>query len=205
MSMSLRVIVPPHPLISHWLTILRNPTTPEILYATGLEQLGTWLTYEALRDWIPSKKEQITTSTGTTECSIIDPNIPILAIPYLPAGLELYRGARNLIPNSNLCIGGPPKEIEENAGIIFYIDQITTGKNLLKDLNYLKDKEIDSRRIRVITALAANQGLKEIGEYIQDLNIYCACIDPELISESELSPGIGDPSLRIKTRVTSSV
>ena len=55
----------------------------------------------------------------------------------------------------------------------------------------------------LITALAANQGLKEIGENIQDFNIYCACIDPELISESELSPGIGDPSLRIKTRVTS--
>ena len=108
MSMSLRVIVPPHPLISHWLTILRDPTTPEILYETGLEQLGTWLTYEALRDWIPTKKEQLTTSTGTTECSIIDPSIPILAIPYLPAGLELYRGARNLIPNSSLCIGGLP-------------------------------------------------------------------------------------------------
>jgi len=65
-----------------------------------------------------------------------------LAIPYLPAGLELFRGARNLIPNSNLCIGGLPKKIEENAGIIFYIDQITTGKQLLKDLNYLKDKKI---------------------------------------------------------------
>ena len=77
-------------------------------------------------------------------------------------------------------------------------------KNLLKDLNHLKEKKIDGRRIRVITALAANQGLKEISENIQDLNIYCACIDPELISESELSPGIGDPSLRIKTRVTSS-
>ena len=74
----------------------------------------------------------------------------------------------------------------------------------LKDLNLLKDKNVDARRIRVITALTANQGLKEIGENIQDLNIYCACIDPELISESELSPGIGDPSLRIKTRVTSS-
>ena len=77
MSMSLRVIVPPHPLISHWLTILRNPTTPEILYATGLEQLGTWLTYEALRDWIPSKKEQVPTSSGTAECSIIDPKKPM--------------------------------------------------------------------------------------------------------------------------------
>ena len=203
MSMSLRVIVPPHPLISHWLTILRNPTTPEILYATGLEQLGTWLTYEALRDWIPKKKEQIDTSTGKTECTIIDPDIPILAIPYLPAGLELFRGARNLIPNSSLCIGGLPNEIDQNAGIIFYIDQITTGKMLLKDLKRLKDKKIDSRRIRVIAALTANPGLKEIGKNIQDLNIYCACIDPELISESELSPGIGDPSLRIKTRVTS--
>ena len=202
--MSLRVIVPPHPLISHWLTILRNPTTPEILYATGLEQLGTWLTYEALRDWIPNRKEQIDTSTGKTECTIIDPEIPILAIPYLPAGLELFRGARNLIPNSSLCIGGLPNEIDQNAGIIFYIDQITTGKMLLKDLKILKDKKIDSRRIRVIAALTANPGLKEIGKNIQDLNIYCACIDPELISESELSPGIGDPSLRIKTRVTSS-
>jgi len=202
--MSLRVIVPPHPLISHWLTILRNPTTPEILYATGLEQLGTWLTYEALRDWIPNRKEQIDTSTGKTECTIIDPEIPILAIPYLPAGLELFRGARNLIPNSSLCIGGLPNEIDQNAGIIFYIDQITTGKMLLKDLKRLKDKKIDSRRIRVIAALTANPGLKEIGKNIQDLNIYCACIDPELISDSELSPGIGDPSLRIKTRVTSS-
>jgi len=202
--MSLRVIVPPHPLISHWLTILRNPTTPEILYATGLEQLGTWLTYEALRDWIPNRKEQIDTSTGKTECTIIDPDIPILAIPYLPAGLELFRGARNLIPNSSLCIGGLPNEIDQNAGIIFYIDQITTGKMLLKDLKRLKDKKIDSRRIRVIAALTANPGLKEIGKNIQDLNIYCACIDPELISDSELSPGIGDPSLRIKTRVTSS-
>ena len=141
MSMSLRVIVPPHPLISHWLTILRDPTTPEILYETGLEQMGTWLTYEALRDWIPTKKEQLITQAGTTECSIIDPSIPILAIPYLPAGLELYRGARNLIPNSSLCIGGLPKHIDKNAGIIFYIDQITTGKKLLKDLNYLKDKK----------------------------------------------------------------
>ena len=202
--MSLRVIVPPHPLISHWLTILRNPTTPEILYATGLEQLGTWLTYEALRDWIPNRKEQIDTSTGKTECTIIDPDIPILAIPYLPAGLELFRGARNLIPNSILCIGGLPNEIDQNAGIIFYIDQITTGKMLLQELKKLKDKKIDSRRIRVIAALTANPGLKEIGNNIQDLNIYCACIDPELISDSELSPGIGDPSLRIKTRVTSS-
>ena len=202
MAMSLRVIVPPHSLISHWLTILRDPTTPEILYATALEQLGRWLTYEALRDWIPNKKETINSSTGIVECSIIDPTIPILAIPNLPAGLELFQGSRDLIPNANLCIGGLPKQIDQDAGIIFFVDQITTGKNLLKNLKTLKDSNVDSRRIRVITAIASSPGLKEIGENIQDLNIYCACIDPELISENEISPGIGKPSLRIKTRIT---
>ena len=49
MAMSLKVIVPPHPLLKHWLSILREKNTPNILYSTGYEQLGKWLTYEALR------------------------------------------------------------------------------------------------------------------------------------------------------------
>ena len=61
MAMTLHVVIPPHPLIGHWLSILRIDTTPPAIYATALEQLGKWLTYEALRDWIPIKKEKLTT------------------------------------------------------------------------------------------------------------------------------------------------
>ena len=50
MAMSLRVVVPPHPLIGHWLTMLRHRETPPALYATTLHELGRWLTSEALRD-----------------------------------------------------------------------------------------------------------------------------------------------------------
>ena len=78
----------------------------------------------------PSKKEQITTSTGTTECSIIDPNIPILAIPYLPAGLELYRGARNLIPNSNKEADIISKTFCKT--VIF--DRLKTSEKLIKQI-----------------------------------------------------------------------
>ena len=67
MAMSLKVIVPPHPLIKHWLSILREKNTPNILYSTGYEQLGKWLTYEALRDWLPYKKESIKTDNGEAE------------------------------------------------------------------------------------------------------------------------------------------
>ena len=64
MAMSLKVIVPPHPLIKHWLSILREKNTPDILYSTGYEQLGKWLTYEALRNWLPYKKEIVKTDNG---------------------------------------------------------------------------------------------------------------------------------------------
>ena len=109
MSMSLRVIVPPHPLINHWLTMLRNPLTPKVLYATGLEELGRWLTYEALRDWLPNREEDITTPNGLVKGTVIESRVPILAVPNLPGGLEMWQGGRDVLPNASLCIGGLPK------------------------------------------------------------------------------------------------
>ena len=47
MAKTLRVVVPPHPLIAHWLTVLRHAGTPAALFATGMEELGRWLSYEA--------------------------------------------------------------------------------------------------------------------------------------------------------------
>ena len=81
MAMTLHVVIPPHPLIGHWLSILRIDTTPPAIYATALEQLGKWLTYEALRDWIPNSKTEIQTERGIVEGVLIKSDIPILVIP----------------------------------------------------------------------------------------------------------------------------
>ena len=75
--MSLKVIVPPHPLIKHWLSILREKNTPNILYSTGYEQLGKWLTYEALRNWLPYKKEVVNTDNGHADGFFINNDYPI--------------------------------------------------------------------------------------------------------------------------------
>tara|TARA_Y100001968_G_scaffold94151_2_gene84597 strand:+ start:3010 stop:3627 length:618 start_codon:yes stop_codon:yes gene_type:complete len=204
MGMTLKIIVPPHPLIAHWLTILRSSSTPEALYALGLEQLGKWLTYEAIRDWLPYRKEEVETSNGKTEGTIIESRVPLLAIPNLPAGLQLWQGARDLLPNANLCLGGIPKKIIRNAGVILYIDEISTGENLIKEISLLKEQQIDSQRIKIITTLACSTGLKNIGESFGDLTIYSACIDPDLNDKGEISPGIGNPAKRINTRITTS-
>ncbi len=199
--MTLKVIVPPHPLIAHWLTVLRMSSTPPALYATGFEELGRWLTYEAVRDWLPNSKHEIKTFQTTTEGNLIEADIPLIVIPLLPCGLELWQGGRKVLPNSYLSLGGPPKDIKPKAGIIVFADQIASGERLSRVIDTIMKKNVESKRIRVITPLASNKGLTKIGEKFKDLIIYCGCIDPDLTEAGEISPGIGNPCLRLTTTI----
>jgi len=201
MPVKLKVVVPPHPLIAHWLTMLRNPVTPSPLYQKGFEELGRWLTYEALRDWLPYRKEEFETVRGKVTGNVIEFGIPLIAIASIPGGLELWTGGRDVLPNAKLCLGGIPDGIENNAGIILYSDQITTGELLLEKLDILVKQNVAAKRIRVICPIASSAGLKRIGELLPDLNIYCACIDDELFDKYEIIPGIGNTTERINTRI----
>ena len=203
MAMKLRIVVPPHPLIAHWLTMLRNAKTPAPLFATGLSELGKWLTYEAIRDWLPHRTEKIKTQTKQVEGQVVESNINILAIPINSGGYELWHGAREVLPNSNLCLNGIPKIIEKNAGLLIFIGEISDGETVVKILESLNLLKIEPKRIRIITALACSKGLAKIGGIAPDLNIYCACIDPELSEEGQIIPGIGNPSLRLNTIISS--
>ena len=200
MAMSLRVVVPPHPLIGHWLTMLRHRDTPPALYATGLQELGRWLTYEALRDWLPHRKERVPTIASETEGTVVEASVPLLAVPSLPCGLELWQGARSVLPDAALCLNGIPAEIEANAGVILFVDQVTDGKVVLRQLQQLKEQGIDGRRVRLITALCASPGLKLLGEEIPDLTLHTACIDETLNEDGQVEPGIGDPLRRLNLR-----
>ena len=198
--MSLRVVVPPHPLIGHWLTMLRHRDTPPALYATALQELGRWLTYEALREWLPHRKESVPTPLAETEGTVVEAAVPLVAIPALPAGLELWQGARSVLPDACLCLNGVPSEIEANAGVILFVDQIADGAAVLNQLRQLQSLGVDGRRLRLITALCSSPGLKLLGEEIPDLTLHTACIDAELDPEGRIKPGIGDPVRRLNLR-----
>ena len=76
MAKTLRVVVPPHPLIAHWLTVLRHQGTPAPLCRTAMEELGRWLTYEALRDWLPHRRDTVQTPLASTEGTVIEAGFP---------------------------------------------------------------------------------------------------------------------------------
>tara|TARA_Y100001970_G_scaffold288372_1_gene415482 strand:+ start:699 stop:1316 length:618 start_codon:yes stop_codon:yes gene_type:complete len=199
MAMSLKVIVPPHPLIKHWLSILREKNTPNVLYSTGYEQLGKWLTYEALRNWLPYKKEIINTENGNADGTFINHDYPIKVFAKMPEGLSLWIGSKDVIPNSTLSLGELPKKIDPNEGIIFYSDQITTKSKTIETLKELKELGVDSNRILLIVSICSNKGLNEIAKLFPNQVIYTSCIDEEDDKTKSLIPGIGNPLLRLST------
>jgi len=205
--MSLRVVVPPHPLIGHWLTLLRDRHTPPPLFASALAELGRWLTYEALRDWLPERGVTLETPLASTQGRVIDAAVPLLAVPVLRAGLGLWQGAQEVLPSAQVChvgleAGAPeaplswyldslPASIGERVGVLVFLPVLASGRTLLAVLERLEALGVSGARLRVVTSLAAAPGLRLLGERFEDLSIYCACIDPELDGEGRLLPGCG--------------
>jgi uracil phosphoribosyltransferase len=206
MAMSLRVVVPPHPLIGHWLTVLRDRHTPQPLYATATAELGRWLTYEALRDWLPHRTIAVETDLAAIEGQVVDTGIPLLALPLLNTGLGLWAGAQAVLPAAQVAhpmlaasggVHGLPAAISERAGVLLFIDQIASGQRLLSLLTALRELGVEGRRLRVVTALSASPGLKLLGEQCPELTLYTACIDAEVDAAGCVVPGIGPVAERL--------
>jgi len=220
MSKALRVVVPPHPLIGHWLTLLRDRDTPPALFSTAMAELGRWLTYEAIRDWIPYQRVRVNTPLASTEGTVVDGSVPMLTVPVLRAGLGLWEGARPVLPSAavghmgfrrdetsgeaHCYFDGLPATIAANAGVLVFEPMVATAGTLLQVLERLESRGVHGPRVRVISALAASPGLKRLGERYGDLTIYTGCIDAELDDQKRILPGLGDAGDRLYGEVQAS-
>lgn len=199
MVMALRVVVPPHPLIGHWLGVLRDRHTPAPLYATATAELGRWLSYEALRDWLPHRRIPVETPLGPVEADIVDASVPLLALPLLHEGLGLWNGAQSVVPTAKVMhlweeqgeIVGLGSSINPRCGVLVFTAQVAGGELLIDLLDRLAELGVQGDRLRVVTTLASGPGLKALGESHGHLTLYAAAIDPDLNEAGEIVPGIG--------------
>ncbi|GFQ07555.1 uracil phosphoribosyltransferase, partial [Phtheirospermum japonicum] len=174
------VFVPPHPLIKHWISVLRNEQTPCPIFRNALAELGRLLIYEASRDWLPTITGEIQSPLGPASVEFIDPREPISIVPILRAGLALAEHASSVLPATNtyhlgisrdeetlqpsVYLNKLPQNFPEGARVFVVDPMLATGGTVVTAIQLIKDRGVENKQIKVIAAVAAPPALQKLSE-----------------------------------------
>jgi uracil phosphoribosyltransferase len=208
MTLQLRVYVPEHPLIKHWLMVARDINTPSVLFKSALSELGRWLAYEAIRNWLPTVDTMV--QTPLTQCSgtFINPEIPMGIIPIMRAGLALLDEVQKVLPLASVyhlglvrnesslepsCyLNKLPEKFDEETRIVILEPMLATGGSIMLAMEEVTRRGVKPDFIRIISIVAAPPALRRLSENYPGLEIYTAMIDEGLNSKGYIVPGLGD-------------
>lgn len=195
-------------LIKHKMTILRDKKTGTKEFRELVNEIATFLCYEAMKD---VKLETVTIETPVTkmEAKILKEDEYVF-VPILRAGMGMLDGILSAIPNAKVGHIGMyrneetfepvnyffkvPKDMK-NKEVVLLDPMLATGGSAVDSINLLKEKGI--KKIKFLCVLAAPEGVKLLNEAHPDVEIYTACLDDHLNESKYIVPGLGDAGDRI--------
>ncbi|MBD1894754.1 uracil phosphoribosyltransferase [Coleofasciculus sp. FACHB-712] len=208
MTLQLRVYVPPHPLIKHWLAVARDAATPSVLFKSAMTELGRWLTYEATREWLPTIETTVQTPLAECPATFINPEVPLVVVPILRAGLGLLDGAQTLLPLASIyhiglvrdettlevsCyLNKLPERLDPQTRVLICDPMLATGGTMMRAIAELTQRGVDPALMRIISVVAAPPALQQLSVAYPGLVVYTAMIDEGLNSHGYIVPGLGD-------------
>jgi uracil phosphoribosyltransferase len=206
--MDSRVTVINHPLIQHKLSIMRDVNTGSKDFRELLEEIAMLMGYEVTRSF-QLEDVEITTPICTTSCKMLTGK-KVAIVPILRAGLGMVDGMLKLIPAAKVGHIGLyrdpetllpveyycklPSDIEERD-IIITDPMLATGGSATDAVNLLKKK--GAKNIKLMSLIAAPEGIEAVLKAHPDIEIYTANIDEKLNDHGYIVPGLGDAGDRI--------
>jgi len=206
MSASIHVVS--HPLVQHKLTRLRQSETMPSEFRVLMRDVGMLLLYEATRD-LPLRDVQIQTPLGQFAAPTLD-NLNICLAPILRAGLGMVESMLDLMPFAKVAHVGlyrDPKTLEAieyyfkaptdfSACSVFIVDpMLATGNSAIAAVDCIKKRAVN--QIRLISLLAAPEGVASVQAEHPDVPIYTASVDTKLDAHAYIVPGLGDAGDRL--------
>lgn len=201
--MAVTVTLVDHPLVTDSLARIRDRDTPNALFRSNLERIGTLLLAEATRS--------LRTIEGTVQTPITTAPTKRLAVqpvivPILRAGLGFVHAAQELMPNADVGFVGISRDEETfqpkpyvnklpetlaNRPVIVIDPMLATGGSLVHAVELLHARGATGT-ITVVCALAAPEGIQRLRDANLDLHVVTAAIDDHLNEHAFIVPGLGD-------------
>ena len=197
-----------HPLIAHKITLLRNKHTNTKEFREIVSELAMLMGYEAFRD-IKTKDVEIEAPLTTLKSPVVDEQITI--VPILRAGLGMVDGLVSLFPNAKIGHIGLYRDEETlepheyycklpkdtlDGQVIVVDPALATGGSAAAAIQFIKDRGF--KRIKLLSLIAAPEGVKRVYEAHPDVKIYIAhYADAPLNEKGYIITAFGDAGDRI--------
>ena len=202
-----QVTVFDHPLIQHKLSYLRDRETSHRPFRALMYQMAGLMVYEATRT-LPTKAVEVATPLEATTGRRLAARVTV--VPVLRAGLGMAEGVLEMMPEARVGHLGLARDEETlqpvtylkklprdvNAGPCVLVDpMLATGGSALAALRILRDAGV--RDLRMLSIVAAPEGITRLHAEFPDVPIYAAAIDRRLNERGYILPGLGDAGDRL--------
>ena len=197
-----------HPLVQHKLTLMRDKDTPSAVFRQLLREISLLLGYEVLRD-LPMSTKIIETPLAEMEAPILKGK-KVVFVSILRAGNGLLDGLIDLVPSARIGHIGlyrdpktlqpieyyfkVPTDISERR-VILVDPMLATGNSVTAAVKRLKDEGVSD--IKLMTLLAAPEGIRRLAQAHPDVRIFTAAVDRRLNDHGYIVPGLGDAGDRM--------
>ena len=203
-----RLHVVDHPLVQHKLSLLRDKDTSTKDFRQLVNELAILEGYEALRD-LPLEDVEVETPLEVTTCKRINGK-KLAVIPILRAGLGMVDGILTLVPSARVGHLGMYRDEETHEPVSYYcklpediskrtclvVDpMLATGGSLTAAIQFLRGA--GARDIRCLTIVSCPEGIKNVLDFSEYVQLYTCVVDRQLNSNAYILPGLGDAGDRI--------
>ena len=197
-----------HPVIKHKISILRDTNTGSTEFRSIIKEISSILAYEATKDLELEEFELETPVATTTGYRISGKKLGI--VPILRAGLGMVDGVLEVLPAAKIGHIGMYRDEEtlqpveyysklpndvENRDIMVVDPMLATGGSACDAIGRLKEK--GCKDIKLLSIIAAPEGVKKLHEEHPDVEIFIAQLDEGLNENSYIVPGLGDAGDRL--------
>ena len=189
--------------IDYKLTILRNKKTPNSLFRQTMNETSYLIAAEVLKHL---KYKQTSIQTPLTKTKGTELSKSVVIVPILRAGLGLVEGFVKFLPKADKGHIGlyrdeqTYKPVEylcklpkiKNKIFIVLDPMLATGNSSIEAINLIKKSGVSPKNIKLISLLAAPEGIKNFKKSHKGLHLFTCSVDKGLNKKKFIVPGLGD-------------
>jgi len=198
-----------HPLIKHKVAILRDEKTSTKEFRELVEEITTLMTYECLKEGVPTVEKEVKTPLETCTQTVVQDN-SVAIVPILRAGLGMVNGIHVLFPLARVGHIGMYRDEEtlepqsyycklpsgiEDMLVLLVDPMLATGGSACDAIDLLKKR--GCKNIKFMAIIGAPEGVSRVAETHPDVEVYVSTLDRCLNENGYILPGLGDAGDRL--------